>query len=88
MKRTVMILVLCAVGAGLVACAAHGDRWLGEDSSAATFHGAGCGLPLTTVALATALSFLPLTGSPAPPAAFHRLSRRPVSFFQPPERSA
>jgi hypothetical protein len=88
MKQTLMILLLCVLGVGLAACAAHSDRALGADSAAATLDDFGCGGPLMVEAPAVALAFLPLTrglalaGSPPSP------ERRPVSFFQPPEHSA
>ena len=44
-KRTLMILLLCVLGAGLAACAVHSDRSLGADSAAATLHDFGCGGP-------------------------------------------
>jgi hypothetical protein len=88
MKRTLIILLLCVLGAGLAACAVHSDRSLGADSAAAALDDFGCGGPLMVEAPAVALAFLPLTrglalaGSPPSP------ERRPVSFFQPPEDSA
>jgi hypothetical protein len=88
MKRTLMILLLCVLGAGLAACAVHSDGSLGADSATAALHGFGCGGPLMVEAPAVALAFLPMTrglalaGSPPSP------ERRPVSFFQPPEHSA
>jgi hypothetical protein len=88
MKRTLMILLLCVLGTGLAACAVHSDRWLGDDSAAATSHGFGCGGPLMLEALAVALAFLPLSRSLPFASGPQRPQRRPVSFFQPPERSA
>lgn len=88
MKRALMIVLLCVLGAGLAACAVHNDRWLGDDSAAAASHGLGCGVPLMTGALAVALAFLPVTGSLVLPSGPLPPGRRPVSFFQPPERSA
>lgn len=88
MKRAVMLLVLCLVGVGLAACAVHGNTPFGEDSTTVAAHGLGCRVPLLVVALATALSFLPLTGSLVSPAGPERLLGQPVSFFQPPERFA
>ena len=85
MKRVVMSALLCVVMAGLVACAAHGDRWLGEESTAAVSHVLGCGVPLMTAAFAAALPFLPLMGRLAPQRDPRRPLRRPVFFFQPPE---
>ena len=88
MKRTLMILLLCVLGAGLAACAVHSDRSLGADSAAATLHDFGCGGPLMVEALAVALAFLPLTRSLALAGGPPGPERRPVSFFQPPEHSA
>jgi len=88
MKRTLMILLLCVLGAGLAACAGHSDRSLGPDSAAATLDGFGCGGPLMVEAPAVALAFLPLTRSLAFAGGPPRPERRPVSFFQPPEHSA
>lgn len=88
MKRAMLIVLLCVLGAGLAACAAHSDRWPNEDSAAATSHGSGCGLPLVTCALAAALAFLPLTGPVTLGGALSRPPRRPFSFFQPPEGSS
>jgi len=88
MKRALMILMLCVLAAGVAACAVHSDRWLGDDSTAAASHGSGCGVPLMTGALAVALAFLPVTGSLVLPSGPVRPRRRPVSVFQPPERSA
>lgn len=88
MKRAVMLLVLCLVGAGLAACAVHGGAPFGEESTTVASHGLGCGATLLVGGLATALSFLPLTGSLVSTAGPGRLLGRPVSFFQPPERFA
>ena len=88
MKRAVMIVLLCVLGAGLAACAVHSDRWLGDESTAPASHVLGCGLLLTTSSLAATVSFLPLMGSLAPPPGPRRPLRRPVFFFQPPEHLA
>ncbi len=86
MTRVVIVLVVCVMGVGLAACGMHGDGPFGDDSTGLAPHGLGCGVPLLTVALMTALSFLPLTGSLRFPAGPRRMLGRPVSFFQPPER--
>ena len=88
MKRAILILLLCVLGAGLAACVVHSDRWPGEDSAAATSHGSGCGLPLVTCAVVAVLAFLPLTGPLTLGGALQQPQRRPLSFFQPPERSS
>ena len=77
MKRVLMIVLLCIVMGGLVACAAHGDRWLGEESSAAISHVLGCGVPLMTAAFAAALPFVPLMSGLAPQLDPPRPLRRP-----------
>ena len=83
-----MIVLLCVLGAGLAACAAHSDRWLGEESTAAVSDVLGCGLPLMTGSLAAALPLLPLMGRLAPQRGPRRPLRLPVYFFQPPEHLA
>lgn len=88
MKRVMGLVLLCVLGAGLVACAAHSDGWLGEEPTTAMSHVLGCGLLLMTGSLAAALPFLPLIGSLAPPRGPRRPLRRPVYFFQPPEHLA
>ncbi len=88
MKRVVMIVLLCIVMAGLVACAAHGDRWPGEESTAGVSHMLSCGVPLLTIAVGAALPFLPLMDRLAPQPDPRRPLRRPVFFFQPPEYSS
>jgi len=88
MKRVLMSVLLCIVMVGLVACAVHGDRWLGEESNAAVSHVLGCGVPLMMAAFAAALPFLPLMGRLAPEPDPRRPLRRPVFFFQPPEYSS
>jgi hypothetical protein len=88
MKRSIVILLVFVLGAGLVACATHGHLWLGGDSPAPTSHDLGCGVPLMTTALVAGLLSLLLTGSLAIPRGPEHLLRLPVSLFQPPERSA
>ena len=88
MKRVLMIVLLCIVMSGLVACAAHGDRRLGEESTAAISHVLGCGVPLMTAAFAAALPFVLLMSGLAPQLDPRRPLRRPVIFFQPPEHSS
>jgi len=88
MKRTLLILLLCVLGAGLAACAVHSDRSLGDDPAAGTLHGFGCGGPLMVEAPTVAPAFLPLTRSVALAGVPPGPERRPVSFFQPPEHSA
>jgi hypothetical protein len=88
MKRTLMILLLCVLGAGLAACAVHGDRSLGAESAAATLDDFGCGGPLMVEAAAIALAFLPLTRGLALAGRLSGPQRRPAPFLQPPEHSA
>jgi hypothetical protein len=88
MNRVIVILLVSVLGAGLVACAAHGDLWLGADPAASVSHGFGCSVPSMIVGLLATLSLLPLTGRLVAQPGPERLLRLPVSFFQPPERSA
>jgi hypothetical protein len=88
MKRAVMVLVLCVLAAGLVACTVHTDRLFGEDSTAAASHGLGCGFPLTIMTLAATLSIPLLSGRLPSLAGPLRVLGRPASLFQPPERPA
>jgi hypothetical protein len=88
MNRVIVILLVSVLWVGLAACAAHGNLWFGADSTTQISHGLGCGVPLMTLTVALALSLVLLTGrwwaQPRP----QYLLRLPVSFFQPPERSA
>ena len=88
MNRVIVVLLVSVLGAGLVACATHGDLWFGADSTAPVPHGFGCSVPLMIAGLLATLALLPLTGRLAAPPGPARLLRLPVSFFQPPERSA
>lgn len=88
MKRGIVVLLVFVLVAGLAACAAHGDLWLGADSPAPTSHGLGCGVPLMTTALVAGLLSLLLTGSLTIPPGPERLLRLSLSVFQPPEHSA
>lgn len=81
-------MLVSVLGAGLIACAAHGELWLGADSATPIAHGLGCGVPLMTAILVTSVSLVPLTEQLAAPPRPERPLRLPVSFFQPPERRA
>jgi len=83
-----VILLVSVVAAGLIACAAHGDQWVGAHSTAPGSHGFGCSVPLMIAGLLATLSLLSSTGGLVPQLGPERLLRLPVSFFQPPERSA
>jgi predicted small lipoprotein YifL len=84
MKRVIVILLVSVLAVSLAACAAHGDLWFGADSAPVS-HGPGCGVPLVTTVLATAVSLLLTAGMLVPRSGPRRPLRLPVSFFQPPE---
>jgi hypothetical protein len=88
MNRVIAILLVSVLGAGLVACATHGDLRFGADLAEPASHGFGCGVPLMTTALVTGVLSLRLTGSLATQPDLERRLRLPVPVFQPPERSA
>ena len=85
MNRIIVILLVSVLGAGLVACAAHGDLWFGADLAAPASHGFGCGVPLMTAALEAGVVPLRSTGSLAAQPGLERSLRLPVPVFQPPE---
>lgn len=87
MKRFLVILFVCLVGAGAAGCALHPDGFLGDQSTAGGAHGQACAYSLTATALA-ALPGLPLAERLVRPGPLSRLPSLAGSFFQPPERSA
>ena len=58
MKRFLVILFVCLVGAGVAGCALHPDGLLGDQSTAGMAHGPACAYSLTATAFA-ALPVLP-----------------------------
>lgn len=87
MKRFLVILFVCLVGAGVAGCALDPGGLLGDESTAGGAHGQACAYSLTATAFA-ALPVLPFAERLVRPSTLSRLPSLAGSVFTPPERSA